>query len=597
MQSNYADLFFSHFQLVANQSQQGRKIIEEIIESFEERVNIEEKYAKSLEKLVNNLTKIEDKQQMFKIPIYCLKCLSTSRQRQAEGLCQSLKEDLIVQLKQLIQQQNASSKKLIEEAKKIEKEHQFLNSEYKRYFLDYKQKKREYEQNTTVMVVYNLLSEYPDKKRLSQNQKVSQVTKESQEMEQRYKQSVADYNINCDTAKTRIQTILTQMQEQEEKRITVFKDTLIRQIIFEVSHSKNVQYDLDKINEKTDEIHPEEEVQKFAQSQKLENPPLFEKTELIQLNSFISNSLQKFFSKEFDEILQLNNDPKVKEIISLVEQGGTLQTEDQKLENAYYASKIVSDCWKEEQVDTEIFNQFKKKIQDDYQLRKLVIIALQYKRSTSKFRLGQIGFQNAVNLFNSILEICLDTFDAGTSRQLMNLSFTFHKENIENGKPQSYFIQNDFSKLQVWENRDLWETSIIQQIYEQIKEQQQRQKSLTLFDQIQTEKNMILTILTQMAQNMLLFNFKFGAIKDIMYKFMAFFELNEEISSDLFNAIEGFEKQKQLKDQQEKQIQLQQQEQNQPGDQEQQQQPPQQPQQQQNMMGKISSFFSQLNKD
>lgn len=33
---------------------------------------------------------------------------------------------------------------------------------------------------------------------------------------------------------------------------------------------------------------------------------------------------------------------------------------------------------------------------------------------------------------------------------------------------------------------------------------------------------------------MLLFNFKIGAIKDIMFKFMAFFDLNEEISQDLF---------------------------------------------------------------
>jgi hypothetical protein len=37
-----------------------------------------------------------------------------------------------------------------------------------------------------------------------------------------------------------------------------------------------------------------------------------------------------------------------------------------------------------------------------------------------------------------------------------------------------------------------------------------------------------------MAQNMMLFNFSIGAIKDIMSKFMAFFELNEEISYDLF---------------------------------------------------------------
>lgn len=33
---------------------------------------------------------------------------------------------------------------------------------------------------------------------------------------------------------------------------------------------------------------------------------------------------------------------------------------------------------------------------------------------------------------------------------------------------------------------------------------------------------------------MLLFNFKIGALKDIMYKFLAFFELNEEITYDLF---------------------------------------------------------------
>jgi len=39
----------------------ARKLIEEIIEAFEERATIEEKYSKSLDKLVGNLTKLEEK--------------------------------------------------------------------------------------------------------------------------------------------------------------------------------------------------------------------------------------------------------------------------------------------------------------------------------------------------------------------------------------------------------------------------------------------------------------------------------------------------------------------------------------------------------
>ncbi|CAD8070795.1 unnamed protein product [Paramecium primaurelia] len=557
MQQNYAELLFSYFTQVANQSQTGRKIIEEIIDLFEERANLEEKYAKSLEKLVANIGKLDEKSQMYKVPIFCLKSLTSSRQYQAQSLCTQIREDLITQLRQVIQQQNGTSKKLIEEAKKMEKENLLLNQEFKRSFQDYKQKKREYEQYATVLVVYNLLSEYSEKKRINQYYKVNQIKKEYLDLEQQYKQSVFEYNSNCENSKTRMQEILNIMQEQEEKRIGIFQDTLIRQIIFEVSHSKNVQYDLEKITEVINEIQPKDEVAKFIHNVKQEGPNLFEKTEIVHLNSFISNSLQRFFQKEFDELLNLNNDESVNDIIANIEQGTDVLPEDQKQQETYYAAKLIKDCWKEEEISIQVFQELKKKTKDNYQLRMLIIVAIQNKRLNTQFKLGNIAFQNVLKLFNSLLEICLDTFDAGTSRQLMNLSFTFYQEKIENNKTKCYFLSNEFAKHQVWENRDLWETSIIQQIYEKIKDQQQKQRLQNQNDQIQVEKNMILTILTQMAQNMLLFNFKIGALKDIMYKFLAFFELNEEITYDLFNAIEGFEKQKKINDALEKEAQFQ----------------------------------------
>ncbi|CAD8086723.1 unnamed protein product [Paramecium sonneborni] len=557
MQQNYAESLFSQFSQVANQSQTGRKIIEEVIDLYEERANLEEKYAKSLEKLIANITKLDEKQQMYKVPIFCLKSLTISRQYQAQSLCTQIREDLITQIKQLIQKQNTVSKKLIEEAKKMEKENQYLNQEFKKNFQEYKQKKREYEQYATILVVYNLLSEYSEKKRINQYYKVNQIKKEYFDLEQRYKQTLNDFNQNCETSKTKMQEILNTMQEQEEKRIGIFQDTLIRQIIFEVSHSKNVQYDLEKITEVINEIIPKDEVAKFIQSIKQEGSNLFEKSDVIQLNSFISNSLQKFFQKEFDELLTLNNDEKVMNIIADIESGIDSKPEDQKQQETYYAAKLINDCWKEEEIQSQLFQEVKNKTKDNYQQRMLIIVAIQNKRLNTQFKLGPIAFKNVLKLFNSLLEICLDTFDAGTSRQLMHLSFTFYQERIEKNKIQCYFLSNEFAKHQVWENRDLWETSIIQQIYEKIKEQQQKSRLSNQYEQIQVEKNMILTILTQMAQNMLLFNFKIGALKDIMYKFLAFFELNEEITSDLFNAIEGFEKQQKINNALEKEAQQQ----------------------------------------
>lgn len=58
---------------------------------------------------------------------------------------------------------------------------------------------------------------------------------------------------------------------------------------------------------------------------------------------------------------------------------------------------------------------------------------------------------------------------------------------------------------------------------------------------IQQEKNQILTVLSQVSQNMLMFKFKIQSTKDIIYKFCSFFSLNEEITSDLIRAIDTLE--------------------------------------------------------
>ncbi|CAD8092001.1 unnamed protein product [Paramecium sonneborni] len=82
-----------------------------------------------------------------------------------------------------------------------------------------------------------------------------------------------------------------------------------------------------------------------------------------------------------------------------------------------------------------------------------------------------------------------------------------------------------FGKIEIYGKLVLFNRSM--------KKSKNQQQISSQLEQISVEKNMILTILTQMAQNMLLFNFKIGDLKDIMYKFLDFFELNKEITYDL----------------------------------------------------------------
>ncbi|CAD8092003.1 unnamed protein product [Paramecium sonneborni] len=388
MQQNYAESLFSYFSQVANQLQAGPKIIEEVVDLYEERANLEEKYAKSLDKLNVQGPYILFKKSHNQQIILSLEFM-LSNKRGSNYLTQ-----------QVIQQQNTTSKKLIEEAKKMEKENLVLNQEFKKNFQEYKQKKREYEQYATILVVYNLLSEYSQKKRINQYYKVNQIQQEYFDLEQKYQQSVNDYNQNCEISKTKMQEILNTMQEQEEKRIGMFQDSLIKQIIFEVSHSKNVQYDLEKITEVINDIITKDEVAKFIANIKQEGPNLFEKSDVIHLTSFISNSLQKFFQKEFDELLTLNNDEKVMNIITNVEAGFDLKPEDQKQQETYYAAKLVYDCWKEEDIQQQMFQEVKKKTKDNYQLRMLIIVAIQNKRFNTQFKFKPIAFQNVLKLFN-----------------------------------------------------------------------------------------------------------------------------------------------------------------------------------------------------
>lgn len=126
-------------------------------------------------------------------------------------------------------------------------------------------------------------------------------------------------------------------------------------------------------------------------------------------------------------------------------------------------------------------------------------------------------------------------------RQILQVSLSLYKQTAEefetvNGERQwrqrMSYLHNGISCHPIWKSRDFWETCIIELIYEKMWKNEDR--CVHVQEKVQAEKNHILSILTQVSQNMLLFNFQLGAITDIMNKFCHFFALSEDLSQDLY---------------------------------------------------------------
>ncbi len=94
----------------------------------------------------------------------------------------------------------------------------------------------------------------------------------------------------------------------------------------------------------------------------------------------------------------------------------------------------------------------------------------------------------------------------------MLLSFTFYKKQKEDniqpdeeelkcsqlkGKDKIIYLHNDLTNNKIWQNRDFWETTIIEMIYENLNKNKNELKSVQpTIEMIQKEKHIILTILT-----------------------------------------------------------------------------------------------------
>ncbi|CAD8164411.1 unnamed protein product [Paramecium pentaurelia] len=268
---------------------------------------------------------------------------------------------------------------------------------------------------------------------------------------------------------------LDQLQQLSLQRLNAIKDCILKIFVYESSIAKNHLYDLEKMS---DRLHDQDQnlfIEEFIKKTKQQE------TNPIELESFLTKLLD---SQGQQQIYTTNIYPI-----------GLEKTEEQ-------------------------IQQETKEIQDQPQKQEEFLNFLSQKFNSSSFQLTLQEFIQCTNISIGILDYCYENKNAILAQQLLQFSFGLFTKDT-----QTRYMQDMLVNHQIWQHRDYWEAVIINQI-SKIKKGTK--------ENINTS---ILSILTQVAQHMLMFKLSPDLVRDIVQKFSQFFKLNKEIADDLIQAI------------------------------------------------------------
>ncbi|KAM3133940.1 hypothetical protein pb186bvf_013907 [Paramecium bursaria] len=293
-------------------------------ECLAERIDTEQKYARSLNRIAEKLLNVDQNlSQTFAI-----------KAKLSMDLSEQVREEL-----QLLKSKQQKSK-IQDRLKLWMQEMDDLLGEIKLTENNLKIKRREYE-NEGVLYLVNQLYQLDQKNNVRSTQTFSNL----QSLNSQYKQLCQEF-IKLNNS-FEFQESLTLLEEQEIQKIQLLKDTQLKIFVYENSAEKSYLYDIEKISERIHQLDPVGIIQDFVEKNKKDIS-----FEPILNNSFVSQFLEHQ-GKQRKQLQQDNFYEQNKEQqLSLVQQQ-ILESQEKCEGFVDYLSKIVQQG--QSQVDLEQF--------------------------------------------------------------------------------------------------------------------------------------------------------------------------------------------------------------------------------------------------
>jgi hypothetical protein len=239
---SFSDLLWDNFEVVNRHALDHRKGTEDLLQVFKDIASLYDAFGRGMEKISTSSYIVTTTEGSLSHAVASLKTDCVNKADQAKILVESINNDLIEPLRDLLKNQNNNIKKPTTEGKKVEKEMQGYAEKLEKSKARYYKACEECEQLT--IVLENKLNK---EKRLKLMAKLVAVKREVEASLKLYQESLAASNAYRERYKSLMMKILEVYQKQEEQRLESIKDMLRKLVVYQTSFLRNLQYDVDNL--------------------------------------------------------------------------------------------------------------------------------------------------------------------------------------------------------------------------------------------------------------------------------------------------------------------------------------------------------------
>ncbi|CAG9319027.1 unnamed protein product [Blepharisma stoltei] len=438
---SFSESLHDKFDIVHKHALEGRKGGEEFIQLLRERVLLEEAYSKGLDRLGTHPFRVATKGTLSHA-IEAMKGDCLNRASQSKSYIDNVTSDLIDPLKDLLNTQRLSIKKMSTEGKRLEKEKLLMQDKIEKSHSKYIKACAECEQLTVQLDQPSSITR--------SGKLIQKLYTAKQELDSSLIQHVESidsfnefYPKYCDT----MAMVLEVYQNQEEQRLESMKDALRKLVVYEASYIRNIQYDIDSLAKAMESINPIVDLKEFIDDNVSENPKAFKYVfQPYESNhpSFKGGDSRMFSIK--NPFIELSAETK--------------ELYKQEIE------EIISKSWAGDanKSDLQRFGDIIK-----YPVcRETFCNSISQRKTPNTTSLSEPGFIQMGELMLLTLNECKNYDDIKSVRSIIYLSQSFHKD-TEGPAYQWEYLQTLIKSHSVWSSMEFWERIIQSSIDEDIK--------------------------------------------------------------------------------------------------------------------------------
>ncbi|CAK66953.1 unnamed protein product (macronuclear) [Paramecium tetraurelia] len=542
---------------IIQQNVESKRGLEEYLAILQERANIEDQYAKSLHRLSQQIDRSRYLTSYEYNSITYLREQLVNQLRQKierlENFVDFIRSEIAEQVKEIILNQNQVQRKIIDEMKGLEWDLQDKQDDLMSGKLDYKLQARELEQSGIQDMIYQYSLDISEDKAIKQVSKTQQIQQECVKLERDFEIIVLSYNEFIDVYKTKMESYLSQMEQQEQQKLLVQKDTLMKLFLFESSISKQSLQDTEKLNDQIRKTNLQDVIENFIMKyQRPQEAPRI--LEFRPYSSFLSKTIESMRSQEYQklkDVIKAHNDTFYNIYEDYVKKNNLQTIEEQELTHLisrnsvqaiYKIMQIHINCvWNANEIQNN--ETIVGLLRQSTQNRLLWCQALEIQANKSNYKVqSNDAYEQLIKWSQKIINLvllmsyieCIEFLDASPLRKLITVSSLIHIA-VQNKK---HFLMYNIKDNKVLQTADFIEASVVQAVYDALVEE--IKEVTTQEERIRKQKINILTQLSKICFTLLQFN-PVSVIKIYAENYLKQLSVAQDATENLMFQIESFE--------------------------------------------------------